>query len=183
MAPAWTGIRTGGRRRPQCCLSGVGRHRAAGGNRSHPDVPQLFPRKGSRKVRRARREIRVGTGSQSRVTRASDCYMESSREHTGFTRYRPRSLPVLNISWKTKTYRRAVSWEESHSESKTTTTWSISMKPRVIGLTLALLLVISLPAFAQKVTVDYDKAASFTNFKTYAWKEGTPAKNPLMQTR
>jgi len=57
------------------------------------------------------------------------------------------------------------------------------MKPRVIGLTLALLLVISLPALAQKVTVDYDKAASFTNFKTYAWKEGTPAKNPLMQTR
>jgi len=57
------------------------------------------------------------------------------------------------------------------------------MKPRVIGLTLALLLVISLPAIAQKVTVDYDKAASFTNFKTYAWKEGTPAKNPLMQTR
>jgi hypothetical protein len=57
------------------------------------------------------------------------------------------------------------------------------MKPRVIGLAIVLLLVISLPALAQKVTVDYDKAASFTNFKTYAWKEGTPAKNPLIQTR
>ena len=57
------------------------------------------------------------------------------------------------------------------------------MKSRVIGLTMALLLATSLPAVAQKVRVDYDKAASFTNFKTYAWKEGTPGKNPLMQTR
>lgn len=57
------------------------------------------------------------------------------------------------------------------------------MKPRVVGLTMALLLVTSLPAVAQKVIVDYDKAASFTNYKTYAWKEGTPAKNPLNNTR
>jgi len=57
------------------------------------------------------------------------------------------------------------------------------MKPRVIGLTTALLLLISLPAVAQKVSVDYDKNASFTNYKTYAWKEGTPAKNPLNNTR
>ena len=40
------------------------------------------------------------------------------------------------------------------------------MKPRVVGLTMALLLVISLPAVAQKVIVDYDKTASFTNYKT-----------------
>jgi hypothetical protein len=57
------------------------------------------------------------------------------------------------------------------------------MKPRVIGLTLALLLAISLPAVAQKVTVDWDKAATFGGYKTYAWKEGTPAKNPLYQAR
>jgi hypothetical protein len=57
------------------------------------------------------------------------------------------------------------------------------MKPRVIGVAMALSLVISLPAVAQKVRVDFDKAASFANFKTYAWKEGTPAKNPLIQTR
>ena len=57
------------------------------------------------------------------------------------------------------------------------------MKPRVISLTVALLLVLSLPAVAQKVVVDYDKNASFKTFKTYAWKEGTPAKNPLVQTR
>jgi hypothetical protein len=57
------------------------------------------------------------------------------------------------------------------------------MKPRVIGLTMAILLVLSLPAIAQKVNVDYDKTASFANYKTYAWKEGTPGKNPLMQTR
>jgi hypothetical protein len=57
------------------------------------------------------------------------------------------------------------------------------MKSRVIGLTMALLLVVSLPAVAQKVVVDFDKAASFTNYKTYAWKEGTPAKSPLNNTR
>jgi len=57
------------------------------------------------------------------------------------------------------------------------------MKPRVIGSTVALLLAISIPAVAQKVTVDYDKAASFSTYKTYTWKEGTPAKNPLMQQR
>lgn len=57
------------------------------------------------------------------------------------------------------------------------------MKPRVIAWTVALLLVISIPAVAQKVTVDYDKAVSFSTYKTYAWKEGTPAKNPLMGQR
>jgi hypothetical protein len=37
-------------------------------------------------------------------------------------------------------------------------------------------------AFA-KITVDWDKQASFTNYKTYAWGKGTPAKNPLMDQR
>jgi hypothetical protein len=32
-------------------------------------------------------------------------------------------------------------------------------------------------------SVDYDKAVDFTKYKTYAWKEGTPAPNPIMQKR
>jgi hypothetical protein len=38
-------------------------------------------------------------------------------------------------------------------------------------------------AFAQKIRVDHDKTAVFSKFKTYAWKQGTPARNPLMDTR
>ena len=38
-------------------------------------------------------------------------------------------------------------------------------------------------AVAAKVTVDWDKQASFTGYKTYAWQKGTPAKNPLMDQR
>jgi len=33
------------------------------------------------------------------------------------------------------------------------------------------------------VNVDWDKSASFTGFKTYAWGKGTPAKNQLMDQR
>ena len=36
------------------------------------------------------------------------------------------------------------------------------------------------PMTAQKVSVDYDKAADFTKLKTYAWTKGTPAANPNM---
>ncbi len=32
-------------------------------------------------------------------------------------------------------------------------------------------------------TVDYDKSIDFTKYKTYAWKEGTPAANPLNEDR
>jgi hypothetical protein len=34
-----------------------------------------------------------------------------------------------------------------------------------------------------KVTVDWDKTADFTKYKTYAWAKGTPASNPLMNDR
>ena len=36
---------------------------------------------------------------------------------------------------------------------------------------------------AAKITVDWDKQASFTGYKTYAWAKGTPASNPLMDQR
>ena len=36
---------------------------------------------------------------------------------------------------------------------------------------------------AAGVTVDFDKAADFSKFKTYAWKKGTPAANPLNEDR
>ena len=37
--------------------------------------------------------------------------------------------------------------------------------------------------WAQKVTVDFDKAANFAVYKSYAWAKGTPARNPLMDQR
>jgi uncharacterized protein DUF4136 len=55
------------------------------------------------------------------------------------------------------------------------------MKVRKVSLLLVLLVVGS--AFAQKITTDYDHSASFSGYKTYAWAEGTPAKNPLMAQR
>jgi hypothetical protein len=43
---------------------------------------------------------------------------------------------------------------------------------------LALLLVI--PATAQKITTNYEHGASFSDYHTYAWTEGTPVKDQLM---
>ena len=57
------------------------------------------------------------------------------------------------------------------------------MKARYIGLTVVLLTLVCSTMVAQKVNVDFDKAATFTNFKTYTWKLGTPAKSPLMDQR
>jgi hypothetical protein len=36
---------------------------------------------------------------------------------------------------------------------------------------------------AQKVTVDWDKATTFSGYKTYVWAQGTPAANPMMGDR
>jgi hypothetical protein len=47
---------------------------------------------------------------------------------------------------------------------------------------LALFVALSGSLFA-KVTVDWDKSADFTKYKTYAWAKGTPAKNQLMDQR
>jgi hypothetical protein len=53
---------------------------------------------------------------------------------------------------------------------------------RIVSLVVA---AIVLPAtvFAQKTTYDYDKTASFAQFKTYAMKDGTPTGNPLIDNR
>jgi hypothetical protein len=46
-----------------------------------------------------------------------------------------------------------------------------------------LLMILGSVAWAQDVKVDWDKTATFTGFRTYAWGTGTPAKNPLMGQR
>jgi Domain of unknown function (DUF4136) len=56
------------------------------------------------------------------------------------------------------------------------------MHKRSLVAALALLLVPAL-AMAQKVTFDFDKAADFTTFKTYAMKDGTPVGQPLIDER
>ena len=38
-------------------------------------------------------------------------------------------------------------------------------------------------AFAQKTTYDFDKTAVFSQFKTYAFKDGTPVGQPLVDQR
>jgi hypothetical protein len=48
---------------------------------------------------------------------------------------------------------------------------------------LLLTFLISATAYAQKVSVDYDKAANFSSYKTYSWARGTPAPNPLSDRR
>jgi len=52
-----------------------------------------------------------------------------------------------------------------------------------ITLSIFVLLIVSSTALAQKVAVDWDKAANFASFKTYTWANGTPALNPLMGDR
>ena len=60
------------------------------------------------------------------------------------------------------------------------------MKRRVVLLGLALLL-LSAPAFAQKIYIDYDKEYDFDKIKTYAWfhtkDTSVEAQSPLMHTR
>jgi Domain of unknown function (DUF4136) len=48
--------------------------------------------------------------------------------------------------------------------------------------TLLLMMLCSV-AWAQDVKVDWDRAANFSGYHTYAWTTGTPAKNPLMGQR
>lgn len=52
---------------------------------------------------------------------------------------------------------------------------------RSIPLLLALIFVST--AQAQKVNTDYDKAANFSSYHTYAWAKGTPVPNQLMDDR
>jgi hypothetical protein len=53
---------------------------------------------------------------------------------------------------------------------------------RLLAATMA---IAALPAIvaAQKTTYDFDKTATFNSFHTYAWQEGTPTKNELIDKR
>ncbi|MGC2194017.1 MAG: DUF4136 domain-containing protein, partial [Terriglobales bacterium] len=54
---------------------------------------------------------------------------------------------------------------------------------RFAALVSLLFFVVVGSAWGQKANVDFDREANFASFKTYAWAEGTPAKNPLMDQR
>ena len=55
---------------------------------------------------------------------------------------------------------------------------------KLLSIVLGLFLFAFLPsAFAQKVTIDYDHAATFQGYKTYAWTKGTPIQNQLWDQR
>jgi len=49
-----------------------------------------------------------------------------------------------------------------------------------IVISVAVLLLTTTTIFAQKVQVDVDKTVNFANFKTFAWAEGTVARNPFV---
>lgn len=57
------------------------------------------------------------------------------------------------------------------------------MNTKRLSWTLILVLITCGILTAAKVNVDWDKQASFTGYKTYAWEKGTPARNPLMDQR
>ncbi len=53
------------------------------------------------------------------------------------------------------------------------------MKP--VRLLLVTLVLAFATAALAKVHVDFDEKADFSNYKTYAWRKGTPAHDPFMQ--
>ncbi|MFN7944112.1 MAG: DUF4136 domain-containing protein [Blastocatellia bacterium] len=53
---------------------------------------------------------------------------------------------------------------------------------RLVGC-CCLLLLGAVSAMAQKVSVDFDKGADFSKYKTFAWAVGTPAENPMVHQR
>jgi hypothetical protein len=59
------------------------------------------------------------------------------------------------------------------------------MKGSLLKAMLAVVAVCLIPtiASAQTVSVDYDRTADFSKFRTYAWREGRPAANPLIDKR
>ncbi len=54
---------------------------------------------------------------------------------------------------------------------------------KTILATGLMILLLAVPGFAQKVNIDYDEEADFTDLQTYAWREGTPIPNQLMHQR
>ena len=57
------------------------------------------------------------------------------------------------------------------------------MTKRMLSTSVVLLMVAVTGAYAQKVSIDSDPAASFGSYKTYAWAKGTPSPNPLGEQR
>src|SRR5215471_20191062 len=53
------------------------------------------------------------------------------------------------------------------------------MKSSII-MALAVLLLGTATAFAQKVEVDVDSTADFSSFKTFGWDKGMVARNPII---
>ncbi len=53
---------------------------------------------------------------------------------------------------------------------------------RVVALVLVLVFVLT-PALAVNTTVDYDREFDFSDFKSYAWLEGSPAGSEIIQRR
>ena len=56
-------------------------------------------------------------------------------------------------------------------------------KTLMVHEVVGILLLLILTGCTSKVYIDYDKQADFTRYRTYAWGEGTSAKNPLMDRR
>ncbi|NOT63925.1 MAG: DUF4136 domain-containing protein [Acidobacteria bacterium] len=54
---------------------------------------------------------------------------------------------------------------------------------RKLTFSFGLVLLIASNALAQKVSVDADKSADFTQYKTYVWGKGTNAPNPMVHQR
>ena len=65
--------------------------------------------------------------------------------------------------------------------------YRIMFERRIIMKTIVVtglaILLLAVPSFAQKVNIDYDEEADFTVLQTYAWHEGTPIPNALMDQR
>jgi hypothetical protein len=59
----------------------------------------------------------------------------------------------------------------------------IMMKLSRIAMSFGFLLLVAGSALAQQVSVDFDKGADFSKYKTFAWAIGAPAGNPLVHQR
>ncbi|HSB09793.1 MAG TPA: DUF4136 domain-containing protein [Blastocatellia bacterium] len=58
-----------------------------------------------------------------------------------------------------------------------------AMKASRIIVSVCFLLLGAGSALAQQVTVDFDRSADFSRYKTFAWAMGNPAKNPMVHQR
>lgn len=54
---------------------------------------------------------------------------------------------------------------------------------RVVGLAVVTALLLAPAAFAQKVSVDWDREADFSKYKTYKYVQSEPVEDPLMDQR